>query len=177
MLSIAIASTKDETGFSFPQTDAGKRVELYFSAFNSTDENEMRQFMEQTGYFEADIPQENIASGYTRNWDDSDHNSEPRRNNIYTRPARGSSAGDGYSTVADLYKLVLALTADRLSAPEVSQMVKSSGIGIAGGAPEINATLETNPQSGFIIIVLSNYDPPSAGIVALKINSYLERLK
>lgn len=133
--------------------------------------------MEQTGYFDADIPRENIATGYTRNWDDQDHSGEVRRNNFYTRPARGSSAGGGYSTAADLHKLVLALIADKLSAPEVSRMVKTSGIGIAGGAPGINAALETNPQTGFIIIILSNYDPPSAGVITQQINSYLERLK
>jgi CubicO group peptidase (beta-lactamase class C family) len=133
--------------------------------------------MEQTGFFEADMPQENIASGYTWNWDNHDHKDESRRNNYYSRPARGSSAGGGYSTVEDLYKLVLALAADKLSAPDASRMVNNAGIGIAGGAPGINAALETNPQTGFIVIVLSNYDPPAAGAVARKINSCIERLK
>ncbi len=133
--------------------------------------------MENTAHFEADVPVENVASGYTNNWDENDHPGEPRRNNIYTRPARGSSAGGGYSTVDDLLKLVVALKENKLSAPSVSGEVSHQGIGIAGGAPGINAEVETNPETDYTIIVLSNYDPPAARNVARKINSYLERLK
>ena len=111
--------------------------------------------MDRTGHFEADIPVENIASGYTRNWDDADHSGEVHRNNMYTRPARGSSAGGGYSTVDDLHKLVLAVQAGQLSAPQTSESMKN----------------------GYIVIVLANYDPPAAGTIARKVNSYLERLK
>ncbi len=133
--------------------------------------------MGNTSHLESDVPTQNVASGYTVNWDDNDHSGEPRRNNIYTRPARGSSAGGGYSTVDDLLKLVLALKANRLSADKASDEINGAGIAIAGGAPGINAALETNPQTGYTIIVLSNYDPPTAGTVARKINSLLERLK
>ena len=80
--------------------------------------------MENTDHLMADMPAENVASGYTRNWDGKEHPNEPRRNNIYTRPARGSSAGGGYSTADDLLKLVLALKADRLSAPETAEDVR-----------------------------------------------------
>jgi hypothetical protein len=133
--------------------------------------------MENTIHLEADVPAENVASGYTNNWDENDHPGEPRRNNIYTRPARGSSAGGGYSTVDDLLKLVVALKENKLSAPRVSEEISHQGIGIAGGAPGINAEFETNPETNYTIIVLSNYDPPTAAKVARKINSYLERLK
>lgn len=133
--------------------------------------------MENTTHLEADVPVENVASGYTNNWDENDHPSEPRRNNIYTRPARGSSAGGGYSTVDDLLKLVLALKSNKLSAPRTSEEISRQGIAIAGGAPGLNAKVETNPKTDYIIIVLSNYDPPAAEKVARKINSYLERLK
>ncbi len=133
--------------------------------------------MGNTTHLMADVPVENVASGYTLNWDDNDHKGEPRRDNIYTRPARGSSAGGGYSTVDDLLKLVLALKANRLSVAKASDEINQGGIAIAGGAPGINAALETNPENGYTIIVLSNYDPPTAGTVARKINSLLERLK
>ena len=133
--------------------------------------------MENTTHLEADVPAENVASGYTKNWDGNEHPDEPRRNNIYTRPARGSSAGGGYSTVDDLLKLVITLKENKLSAPRVSDEVSHQGIGIAGGAPGINAGVETNPETGYTIIVLSNYDPPTAQKVVRKINSYLERLK
>lgn len=46
--------------------------------------------MQSTDFYEADIPTANLATGYSR--DDRDPGA-PRRNNIYTRPARGSSAG------------------------------------------------------------------------------------
>jgi hypothetical protein len=39
-------------------------------------------------------------------------------------------------------------------------------VGIAGGAPGLNAALEMDPQSGYVIVVLSNLDPPSAESVA-----------
>jgi D-alanyl-D-alanine carboxypeptidase len=133
--------------------------------------------MENTTHLEADVPEENVASGYTNNWDENDHPGEPRRNNIYTRPARGSSAGGGYSTADDILKLVLALKSNKLSAPRTSEEISRQGIAIAGGAPGINAKVETNPKTDYIIIVLSNYDPPAAEKVARKIDSFLERLK
>jgi len=133
--------------------------------------------MENTTHLEADVPAENVASGYTFNWDENDHPGEPRRNNIYTRPARGSSAGGGYSTVDDLLKLVVALRENKLSAPRASEEISRQGIGIAGGAPGINAIVESNPETDYTIIVLSNYDPPAAEKVARKIDSFLVRLK
>jgi CubicO group peptidase (beta-lactamase class C family) len=133
--------------------------------------------MENTTHLETDVPAENVASGYTFNWDESDHPGEPRRNNIYTRPARGSSAGGGYSTVDDLLKLVVALRENKLSTPRASEEINQQGIAIAGGAPGINAIVETNPETDYTIIVLSNYDPPAAEKVARKIDSFLERLK
>jgi CubicO group peptidase (beta-lactamase class C family) len=133
--------------------------------------------MGNTAHLEADVPTENVASGYTNNWDENDHLGEPRRNNIYTRPARGSSAGGGYSTVDDLLKLVVALKTNKLLAPKTSEEINGFGIAIAGGAPGINAYVETNPETDYVIIVLSNYDPPIASKVARKINSFFGRLK
>jgi CubicO group peptidase (beta-lactamase class C family) len=133
--------------------------------------------MGNTTHLEADMPVENVASGYTGNWDENDHPGEPRRNNIYTRPARGSSAGGGYSTVDDLLKLVVALKGSKLSAPKTSEEINQRGIAIAGGAPGINALVQTEPETGYVIIVLSNYDPPAVEKVARKIDSFLDRLK
>jgi len=133
--------------------------------------------MENTTHLEADVPAENVASGYTNNWDENGHPGEPRRNNIYTRPAHGSSAGGGYSTVDDLLKLVVTLKANKLSAPKTSEEINQHSIAIAGGAPGINAIVETDPETGYVIIVLSNYDPPVVDKVARKINSFLRRLK
>jgi len=133
--------------------------------------------MESTAHLEADVPTENVATGYTRQWGETDHPGEPRRSNIYTRPARGSSAGGGYSTVADLLKLVLALKANKLLAAETSKSVSEQGIAIAGGAPGISAFLQTDPKADHVIAVLSNYDPPVAESVGHKIESLLRRLR
>ncbi|MGB9893412.1 MAG: hypothetical protein ACPLRA_03290, partial [Candidatus Saccharicenans sp.] len=48
---------------------------------------------------------------------------------------------------------------------------------IAGGAPGINAVLEFEGQTGYTIIVLANYDPPTAGEVARMIRKYLKASK
>ncbi|MGB9906780.1 MAG: serine hydrolase domain-containing protein [Candidatus Saccharicenans sp.] len=50
-------------------------------------------------------------------------------------------------------------------------------LGLAGGAPGINATLEFEGQIGFTIIVLSNYDPPAAGQIGRMVRRYLEAVK
>ncbi|MBN2354994.1 beta-lactamase family protein, partial [candidate division KSB1 bacterium] len=133
--------------------------------------------MMHSGHLQSDIPTENVASGYSRFWDGQEHTDEPRRNNIYTRPCCGSSAGGGYSTVDDLLKFVLALKADKLSAPESVKRMSQGAFGIAGGAPGINAALERDNSRDYTIIVLSNYDPPTAGRVARKIRELLERLR
>ncbi len=132
--------------------------------------------MENTDHFEADLPVENVASGYTRFWNGKEHLNEPRRNNIYTRPAQGSSAGGGYSTAEDLLKLIIALKNNKLSAPKVSREIIENSIAIAGGAPGISAIVETFPKKGFTLIVLSNYDPPIAEKVGDKIKDLLARL-
>jgi CubicO group peptidase (beta-lactamase class C family) len=132
--------------------------------------------MENTDHFMADMFVDNLASGYTRNWDDNEHPGEPRRNNIYTRPARGSSAGGGYSTADDLLKLVLALKADKLSAPETGRMF-AGNMAFAGGAPGINAYVETIATTDCTIVVLANYDPPAAMKTGEKIGRLLKRLR
>ncbi len=132
--------------------------------------------MENTDHFEADIPVENVASGYTRFWNGREHPNEPRRNNIYTRPARGSSAGGGYSTAEDVVNLILTLKDNKLSAPETSREITHNSIVLAGGAPGISALVETFLKKGYVLIALSNYDPPSAEKVGKKIESLINRL-
>ncbi len=130
--------------------------------------------MTATGHFAADVPAENVASGYTRGWDDAEHEKEPRRNNMYTRPALGSSAGGGYSTAMDLFlfsralrngKLLGALGREWFSGPQA----------YAGGAPGINAELDIDPVPGWTVVVMANYDPPAANSLAQKISVLLRR--
>jgi D-alanyl-D-alanine carboxypeptidase len=145
--------------------------------------------MQNTDWYEADVLTANLASGYTREGM-ADREKSVRRNNIYTRPAKGSPAGGGYSTAVDLLKFVAALREGRLSLanfrqPAATDQQKSSepkrahfgGLGIAGGAPGINAALEANEASGYTIIVMSNYDPPSAEKIARQIRGWISRMK
>lgn len=95
-----------------------------------------------------------------------------RRSNIGTLPARGSSAGGGYSTAADLLRFSQALLADKLLPKRWTDWLFTGNfdvtgkrnIGVAGGSPGVNAVLEIEPP--YTLIVLSNYDPPSAEEIA-----------
>jgi CubicO group peptidase (beta-lactamase class C family) len=132
--------------------------------------------MASTAHLDADMPATDVASGYTRNWDDGDHAAEPRRNNLYTRPARGSSAGGGYSTVDDLFKFALALKGGKLLGPLGKEWFAGPQA-YAGGAPGINAELDMDTIPGWTIVVLGNFDPPAASNLAQKINILLKRLQ
>jgi D-alanyl-D-alanine carboxypeptidase len=132
--------------------------------------------MEATGHLDADMPEAEVASGYTRNWGEGDHAAEPRRNNLYTRPARGSSAGGGYSTAMDLFKFAMALKTGKLLGPLGKEWFDGPQA-YAGGAPGINSELDMETVAGWTIVVMGNYDPPAAGKLAKKINILLKRLQ
>lgn len=51
------------------------------------------------------------------------------------------------------------------------------GLGLAGGAPGINAVLEFEARTGFTVIVLANYDPPAAIQMGRMIRRYLGAVK
>jgi CubicO group peptidase (beta-lactamase class C family) len=129
--------------------------------------------MTNTESFENDKAPANIADGYTRR--------NPKNellNNINTRPFRGSAAGGGYSTAEDLLKYSAALKSGKLVIPDDDgNPQKAGGIGIAGGADGINAILLANPQTGYTIIVLSNYDPPSAEKIGGQLRDWTKQIK
>ncbi len=118
--------------------------------------------MLDTDSYERDAAVSNRARGYTK---------QGGRGtfvlNQATLPGRGSSAGGGYSTAEDLLRFVRCLEAGKIRLPD------SSGLGIAGGAPGINAYLEWDPRRKTVVIVLSNFDPPAAGDVARRIISWI----
>jgi D-alanyl-D-alanine carboxypeptidase len=132
--------------------------------------------MTATGHCEADVPVENVASGYTRDWDGAEHAREPRHNNMYTRPARGSSAGGGYATAMDLFRFAVALRAGKLLGP-LGREWFAGPQAYAGGAPGINAELDMDPVPGWTVVVMGNYDPPAASSLAQKISAILRRLR
>jgi CubicO group peptidase (beta-lactamase class C family) len=108
--------------------------------------------------------------------------------NTDTLPFRGTSAGGGYSTVEDFLRFANALeshklldvehtkllTTGKVDTPRGSQyaygfMAEQSGMrcfGHGGGAPGMNGDLRICPDSGYVIVVLSNMDPPAAQRVA-----------
>ncbi len=111
---------------------------------------------------DADVP--NLARGYTR----EGRADGVRILNHATLPGRGSSAGGGYSTAENMLKYLLALKEKRIFLPDIG-----SGLGIAGGAPGINSYVEWNTRSGYIVIAMTNFDPPTAGRAAKRILNWL----
>jgi D-alanyl-D-alanine carboxypeptidase len=83
-------------------------------------------------------------------------------------PARGSAAGGGYSTVDDLARFVQAMRQGKLLGPEHASRFAGpdGGLGIAGGAPGVNASLEL--IGPYTLAVLANLDPPAAERLAAK---------
>ncbi|HYN85869.1 MAG TPA: serine hydrolase [Pyrinomonadaceae bacterium] len=146
--------------------------------------------MNNTDSYETDAGVRDVASGYTR----EGAGSKNRVNNIYTRPAKGSPAGGGYSTAEDLLKFANALSSGKLLGPAYTRYVASGeepkaggaqtvalplregGRGVAGGAPGINAALLMNFETGYTTVVMSNYDPPSATRVATRVRDILRRV-
>lgn len=145
--------------------------------------------MNDTDSYETDAGVRDLASGYTRRG----ARGGGRLNNIYTRPAKGSPAGGGYSTAEDLLKFANALSAGKLLGPAYTRWVvtgdepkagaqavalplREGGHGVAGGAPGINAALLMNFETGYTVVVMSNYDPPSAQGLAMGIRDLLRRV-
>ncbi|MEP6921444.1 MAG: serine hydrolase domain-containing protein [bacterium] len=133
--------------------------------------------MESTGHYESDSAVPNLASGYSRHLGEGGM----RRNNAFSRPFRGSSAGGGYSTVEDMLKFANAIESKKLAVPEslkasgpdIAGGGLASGIGVGGGAPGINAAFETKVAGAYTIVVMSNYDPPTAEKVARQLRGWL----
>jgi CubicO group peptidase (beta-lactamase class C family) len=104
-----------------------------------------------------------------------------------TLPWRGTSAGGGYSTVGDLQKFASALLAHRLLDERHTALLLTGKVdtprrgmryaygfedaelpnglhrvGHGGGAPGMNGVLAIYPETGFVVVVLANRDPPAA---------------
>jgi CubicO group peptidase (beta-lactamase class C family) len=94
------------------------------------------------------------------------------KTNYDTLPGKGSSAGGGHSTARDLLKYTIALEKG-LYGPAGEE--NRGGMGIAGGAPGLNAALEWMPDRGWTIVVMANLSPPAAGRVAQQVRAWLPR--
>jgi D-alanyl-D-alanine carboxypeptidase len=118
--------------------------------------------MADTGHLHRAALPEGTAVGYTRG--------APEGGALVSNhdhlPGRGSSAGGGYSTAADLLRFALA--AGRGEVPGVR-----GGLGIGGGAPGLNAVLEMDMPGGYHLVVLANMDPPAAERIAEQVRGWL----
>jgi CubicO group peptidase (beta-lactamase class C family) len=99
-----------------------------------------------------------------------------------TLPWRGTAAGGGYTTVGDLLKFAQALQAGKLLSPAMLAQATSPQMqenwygfgfitvgegglrryGHGGDADGMNADFRVFPESGWVLVSLSNFDPPSA---------------
>lgn len=113
--------------------------------------------------------------------------------NTDTLPYRGTSAGGGYTTVADLLSFTKALQSNRLLSGAYTRMLTTGVVvmsilpdtprryaygfadeqingqrcfGHNGGAPGMNGSLNICPSSGYVVVVLANVDPPAADAIA-----------
>lgn len=149
--------------------------------------------MDATGSFAMSDPVPDLAIGYTRGG--GDHHTDPGANgqsaapwreNSHIIPFTGTPAGGGYSTVRDLLAFRHAFVNHELLDARYSEWVASDrlpdeapaesgyGIGVAGGAPGVNAILEIGRE--FTVVVLSNLDPPSADEVARQLGDLIEAI-
>jgi CubicO group peptidase (beta-lactamase class C family) len=122
------------------------------------------------------------AKGYTRRAGRGQPDG-PLHSNAALHGASGSAAGGGYATAADLLAFDTALrtgalldparTAWMLQTDRVEPGRARGGIGAAGGAPGINAALESDGT--WTVVVLANLDPPAATSLAQTIRRALMR--
>jgi len=146
------------------------------SYYDYVDEHVFRRAgMTATGSLPESVDVPNRAVGYTRS-----SPSGPWVPNTDTLPWRGTAAGGGYSTVGDLLRFAEALRSGRLlskatlaEATRAHQEQYGYGFGVrgegrlrsyghGGGAPGMNGELRVFPQLGYVVVGLSNLDPPAA---------------
>jgi CubicO group peptidase (beta-lactamase class C family) len=118
------------------------------------------------------------------------------RPNGDTLPYRGTSAGGGYSSVEDLQRFASALLNHKLLDAQHTELLTTGKVetgggdkyaygmmdrtrngvrsfGHGGGAPGMNGDLTIYPESGYVVAVVANLDPPAASRVATFIGNRL----
>ena len=106
------------------------------------------------------------AVGYTRS-EGGLPGTGPLRPNTGLMPGRGSAAGGGYATAGDMLLFLKAVREGRVPGAQ------GAGIGIAGGAPGLNAAVEGDLPGGYDLVVMANLDPPAAEEVAATVRTWL----
>jgi CubicO group peptidase (beta-lactamase class C family) len=136
--------------------------------------------MTGAGYFQSDRLPPDTAHGYTRRGGAADTS---LRDNASMHGMAGSGAGGGYASARDLLAFDNALRGQRLlDAAKTAWMLgvaaatpgrSDGGLGVAGGAPGVNAILESGRT--WTVVVVGNLDPPTAERLGLAINRQLTR--
>jgi CubicO group peptidase (beta-lactamase class C family) len=139
----------------------------------------------------------NLAIGYMRSkngqWE----------NNIFKHVIKGSPAGGGYSTIEDLLRFAIALREHRLLSSKYTEIMLTGKVdapgyskhqakyaygfadervnnqhrvGHSGTFPGINSQLGMYPELGYVVAVMSNYDPPIADQISDDIAGMLREL-
>ncbi len=159
----------------------GKVIEVASgkSYFDFVDENILGPAgMKNTGCFELDRVNENLAVGYDKEFGDE---GVKFRNNIFMHVMRGGPQGGCYSTAEDLHRFATALSAGKIvredlvrefttAKPDISSPNYGFGFGVSqdgksfghgGGFTGISANLDVFRDTGWIAIVMSNYSRAS----------------
>jgi CubicO group peptidase (beta-lactamase class C family) len=143
--------------------------------------------MTHTDFYEIDRPIPNLAIGYTYlHWDGTRHD-DYLTNNLFIYAPKGSPANGCYATAHDLLQFDTALRQHRLVGREYSRLMFTGKVdvegqpgvqygygffcvndeagqlvGHGGRGLGIDAFLNIYLDTGYTIIVLSNYDRPAA---------------
>lgn len=144
--------------------------------------------MNNTDAFERNKNINNLAYGYTNYVQGEALN--PAKPGSYEQnikdwqPIKGTAAGGGYSTLKDLYRFLTALNNNKLLSQEHTDMVinrfkalpkRKNVHSFRGGSYGTNAIISYNITKETAVIVLSNYDPPTATIIARRLTETIDQ--
>jgi CubicO group peptidase (beta-lactamase class C family) len=156
--------------------------------------------MTSSDFMERDAVNKNVANSYTRQ-NRYQPNNPAYSTTYFIAPVKGSSAGGAYVTAKDLLSFSVSLMNNKLLNKQYTDIVisgkapydrperrKKYAYGFAeqfvnderivfhdGGANGISTQMDIYPESGYTVIVLSNYDAPSAFLVTRYLREVLTR--
>ncbi|HZT43668.1 MAG TPA: serine hydrolase domain-containing protein [Chthonomonadaceae bacterium] len=147
--------------------------------------------MSDTDAYSLDHDTPKLATGYTRMDGDDLHGNAGPHNNLFMHVMRGGPAGGGYSTVEDLTRFSEALLGGKLLDKKYVDLLLTGKVevgmepgvryaygfftrnengqrivGHSGGFPGISSNLDIYLDSGYTVVVMSNYDPGTAELVS-----------
>ena len=131
--------------------------------------------MPNTDAYAMDEPVKNLAIGYTNHNPFATPGDRPDRgfshNNLFQHSVKGTPAGGGYSTAEDLLHFIGALLEHRLLDPAHTTLfmnrfeekdARPDMWWFGGGGDGINAMVRIDLTTMETVVVLSNYDSPTA---------------